>query len=242
MTARDQATAEATVADSLMRIGATSLLVAVVGLLGGCSRYGSGEATTHVSSDSTSCMVTKERMSAGPVTFKITNKGHQPVSYEVRGEGDDGEFTDLVMSARDVAAGEEATMSGKLPSGQFQVRCLLASGRVPTVTVRTSVDGTAKPDDIGPEKTFRFTVSREGAVDSPPPMRAREGALVTFALANRSERSVELTVLGPDGRRTSAIRVASRASRETNAVLGSLGTYTVRVGQGPERFSVQVVR
>ncbi len=243
MVAANQGTYHHMPTSTLLRIGTVSVLVALMGLVGGCNRFGSGEVTTSLTSDETSCVVAKEQVSAGPVTFEITNKGKQPASYEVRREGDDGRFTDLVMSARDVAAGDEATMSGKLGAGQFQVRCLLASGRTPTAIVRTSVNGAAKPrEDIGPSRTFRFTVSRDGVVDPPAPLRAKTGDLVTFALDNRSDRSARLMVLRPDGRQTSSVTADSRTSRETNVVLSSVGTYTVRVGRNGDRFSLQVSR
>ncbi len=227
--------------DSLVRMRPTSVLAALIVLVGGCSRYGTEEVTTSVNSDRESCVVTKQRISTGPVTFEIKNNGEDATSYDVRGEGDDGEFTEEVMSVRDVAAGEEATMSGTLDSGQYQVRCLLASGQTPAVTIRASVDGAAGPRvDLGPEKSFVFTVTRDDAVDPPPPMRAQPGDLVTFAIDNRSDRPIGLTVRGPDGEQAAAISADARTSPQTNVVLSSEGTYTVRVGQNGDRFAVEV--
>ena len=227
--------------ESLPRVGTMAVLAALVALAPGCSRYGTGEVTTRVSSDAESCVVTKKRISAGPVTFEIENKGQEAASYEVLGEGPDGKFTEEILRPHEVAAGGEGTMRAKLATGQFQVRCLLASGETPSVTIRTSVDGAAPPRvEVGSESIFRFTVTRDDAVDAPPPMRAKVGDVVTFVLDNRSDRPARLVVRGPDGGQTAAVSADARASSDTNATLSSAGSYAVQVGQNGARFSVEV--
>lgn len=226
--------------NQMTRVGASAVLATLVGLVGGCSQYGTGEVTTSVTSDSESCVVTKQLISAGPVTFKIENKGPGAASYEVRGEGDGGEFTDKIMGVEKVAAGADATMSGKLGTGQFQVRCLLASGDTPAVAIRTSVDGApASRVDLEPA-ILRFTVTRDGAVHGPPPLHAEVGDVVTFALDNRSDRATELTVRGPDGEQTAAVSAGARTRPEASAILRSAGTYEVRLGKDRARFSLDV--
>jgi len=87
----------------------------------------------------------RDTVPAGPVTFRLSNKGTVTHGFYVRGEGVD-------KGSREVAAGASGTFSVTLKPGMYEVFCPMsdnshkAAGMVKTLVVTAATSAPKKPE------------------------------------------------------------------------------------------------
>jgi|1186.fasta_scaffold99804_2 iron uptake system component EfeO len=217
-------------------VGALTSLLTACG--GEDSAGGSSGTTVAVAAGDDSCEVERTDLTAGPITFAVTNDGSSTTEVYVYGE-DDGEYTRVVSEVENIGPGTSRDLQVDLPKGTYEVACKpgqTGDGIRTGITVTGDGGrsaGASEDDESGYDREIEL--STDGATITGLDGGAEAGERIEFKLTNEAAGPRTLEIKDPDGGVAGEVDVDAGATGELVVELGDPGTWQVVVeGDGLE--------
>jgi uncharacterized cupredoxin-like copper-binding protein len=187
--------------------------------------------TVAVEASDDACKVSDTELDAGPVTFKVTNKGGKVTEVYVYGE-DDGKYTKIISEVENIGPGTSRNLSVDLGGGTYEVACKpgqTGDGIRQKITVSGAAaeEGEAKYD-----REIEMAVAASGLTGLDG-ANAKAGETIEFKLQNDTDGTRELEIVDPGGKVVAEVEVDKGTEGEVIVELADAGTWTVKVEGGP---------
>lgn len=202
-------------------------------VLASCGDSGPASGTSvAVEASDDACKVADTELDAGPVTFKVTNKGSKVTEVYVYGE-QGGEFTKIVSEVENIGPGTSRDLSVDLAGGTYEIAC--KPGQTGDgIRTKVTVTGDAAGDTGEPayDREIEMTVAAAGltGLDGAD---AKADETIEFKLQNDTDGTRELEIVDPGGKVVAEVDVDKGAEGEVIVELAEAGTWTVKVEGGP---------
>ncbi len=220
------------------RPGATVFVVgALTSLLAGCGGDDSGDRSSGtavaVASSDDSCDVARTDLTAGKVTFAVTNKGSSTTEVYVYGE-DGGEYTRVVSEAENIGPGTSRDLEVDLSEGTYEVACKpgqTGDGIRTGITVTGDGGSASAESDEGYDREIELSTDGTGITGLDG--GGVSGERIEFKLTNEADAARTLEIKDPSGAVVAEVEVAPGATEETVVELSRAGAWQVIVeGEG----------
>lgn len=203
----------------------TSLLACGVLALTACSSTASDKDAIAVTATDTQCRVAQTELTAGDLTFRVTNDGGDVTEVYVYTESGDVEG-----EVENIGPGTSRNLNVNLTAGDYEVACKpgqKGDGIRTPITV-TGSGGQASPDPTSSVTVIATDYEFAGLGDA----AFTKGDAVEFTLVNDApEEEHELEVFGPDGEALGEVGPTEPgATGRVVLALDVAGTYRVVCG------------
>jgi iron uptake system component EfeO len=221
-------------------VGALSSLLAACG--GGESGDGSSGTTVAVASGNDTCEVERTDLTAGPITFAVTNEGSSTTEMYVYGEAA-GKYTRVVSEVENIGPGITRDLEVDLPEGTYEIACKpgqTGDGIRTGITV-TGTGGSADAGSADEGYDREIELSTDGTALTGLDGGAAAGERIEFKLANDADGPRTLAIKDPAGAVVAEVEIDPGSEGATIVELGTAGDWQVVVeGNGVDDLVEQL--
>ncbi len=190
-----------------------------------CSSSADSKDAIAVKSTDTECEVAKTDLTAGPVTFRVTNGGSDVTEVYVYTKSGD-----VKSEVENIGPGTSRNLNANLTAGDYEVACkpgMKGDGIRTPITV-TGSGGKATPDPTASVTVNATDYEFAGLADA----SFTKGDVIEFTLVNDAPAEKhELEVFGPDGEALGEVGPTKPgATGRVVLALDEAGTYRVVCG------------